>query len=512
MSPFLFMEAIMKIVTPAEMAQMDANCMAEGITALELMEEAGNACTEEILKISTDLKKVVIVCGTGNNGGDGQVIARKLTQKDYQVQVFFTGDIEKMSQESKANYALLVEQKIKITVLTQNNIKTLEEALIRTDLIIDAIFGTGLKNTMLSPFYQKIIKLMNAHQKIQKLIAIDIPSGMRGDNGKILGEAIAADETIVIQNYKTGFFLNEGPDCQGKTTVVDIGISEVSIVNEKRLIERAVLDFPTHRKKNTHKYNWGSILSIAGSKGMLGAGTLCAEAALKIGAGLVSSYIPADVYPILAGKARAELMVFPYHNNGNADEMRKKKYDVILMGPGIGRRYNFSIVLQAFLNDEKPLVIDADGLYHLKNILPILKNSLTDVVLTPHAAEFCHLADLEMDEFLEDPLYYGKKFVDDYKVTLVLKGTKTHIFTKGGEIWTNPTGNPGMATAGSGDVLAGFIAGLIPQCGYDVEEAAKTAVYYHGLAGDYYAQKYCEQTLCAGDIIKMLPYVLHDNM
>ena len=496
----------MKVVTPKEMAAMDHNAIQAGTPSLELMERAGKACTEIIKKSINKESQITILCGPGNNGGDGLVIGRLLSEDGYFVQLFLTEAEAKLSEDNRSNLNKLQEKNIAVRLLlNESDFEALNLSVTQATHIIDAIFGTGLVEKDFPENYHRIFELVNKSEK--SIIAIDIPSGLRGDIGLHIGNAIFADKTIVIQNYKTGCLMNDGPDYTGDTVLVDIGIDENSIPNEKYYTLEKDLKFPKKRKKNTHKYDYGSVVVIAGSKGMSGAGILSIEGAMKSGGGLVTCYVPHDIYIPVVARAPAEALIKTYDCNITSDDIKNDRKKVILIGLGIGRAKNYSFILEHLLEGSLPVVIDADGIHHLAVVVDSLKESKTPVVITPHFAEFSKLIDVPREDILKDPIGYGQKFAMEYQVVVVLKGYRTMVFGTNGEIWFNSTGNPGMATGGSGDVLAGMIAGIAGQ-NVDLFEAARAGVYYHGKAGDYYAEHFGQSTLTAHSIIESLKYVL----
>lgn len=496
----------MKVVTPKEMAVMDRHAIEAGTPSLELMERAGQACAEIIKENLDEKSQIIILCGPGNNGGDGLVVGRLLSEAGYIVHLFLTEAETKLSDDNLSNLKKLQEQNIAVRVLSSaSDFEDLNLNIKEATHIIDAIFGTGLVEKDFPENYHRIFDMVNQSEKT--IIAIDIPSGLRGDVGLHVGNAIFADQTIVIQTYKTGCLLNDGPDYTGDTVLVDIGIDENSIPNEKYYTQETDLKFPKKRKKNTHKYDYGSVVVIAGSKGMSGAGILSIEGALKSGGGLVTCYVPHDIYIPVVARAPAEALIKTYDCNITSDDIKNDRKKVILIGPGIGRAKNYSFILEHLLEGSLPVVIDADGIHHLAVVVDSLKESKTPVVITPHFAEFSKLIDVPREDILKDPIGYGQKFAMEYQVVVVLKGYRTMIFGTNGEIWFNSTGNPGMATGGSGDVLAGMIAGIAGQ-NVDLFEAARAGVYYHGKAGDYYAEHFGQSTLTAHSIIESLKYVL----
>lgn len=496
----------MKVVTPKEMTLMDQNTIAAGVKGLDLMEKAGSKCTEIIKMDLEKTAQVVVICGPGNNGGDGQVISRLLFEYGCGVHVFITEPEEKLTSESRINLGLLREREIPIHfIIEETELEEFELILKQATMIVDAIFGTGLTEREISDKYHRIFDIINDFSG--EIVAIDIPSGLRGDVGLTLGNGVFADKTIVIQNYKTGCLLNDGPDHTGDTMLIDIDIDENSIPNNKYYTQESDLTFPQKRKKNTHKYDYGSVVVIAGSKGMSGAGILAVEGALKSGGGLVTCYVPEDIYLPVVARSPIEALIKTYNCNITAENIEKDRKKVILIGPGIGRAKNYSFILEHLLESNLPVVIDADGLHHLANVIDSLKVSKTPVIITPHFGEFSKLINVPREKILQDPIGYGQKFATEYQVIVVLKGYRTMIFGTNGEIWFNSTGNPGMASGGSGDVLAGMIAGIAGQ-NIDLFEAAKAGVFYHGKAGDYYANAFGQSTLTARNIVECLKYVL----
>lgn len=496
----------MKVVTPSEMAAMEKDAVASGKNSIDLIEYAGKKCTEIIEMNIEKTSKVVVVCGPGNNGGDGQVISRLLFDHGYDVTVFFTVSEEKLKEEGRVNLKKLRERNIPIYFILENgDFKDFESVLKGATHIIDAIFGIGLAERQIEEKYHQIYDRVNAFTG--EIIAIDIPSGLRADVGLTLGNGIFADKTIVLQNYKTGCLLNDGPDYTGDTILIDIGIDENSIENHKYYTQEKDLVFPKKRKKNTHKFDYGSVVVIAGSKGMSGAGILAVEGALKSGGGLVTCYVPQDIYLPVVARAPIEALIKTYDCNITAENIAKDRKKVVLIGPGIGRAKNYSFILEHILESDLPVVIDADGIHHLVQVMDSLKASKTPVVITPHFGEFSRLIDVPREKILQDPIGYGQNFATEYQVVLVLKGYRTMIFGTNGEVWFNSTGNPGMATGGSGDVLAGMIAGIVGQ-NIDLFEAAKAGVFYHGKSGDHYAATFGQSTLTARSIIDSLKYVL----
>lgn len=494
----------MIVVTPKEMAALDRRTIQTGTPALELMERAGSACTEVIEEHIKKDDSVLILCGTGNNGGDGEVIARLLAEAGYHPEVFITAAreqaLEKFSPESRANYDRLGD----IPVYFTDSAEDAEGLIAGRDVIIDAVFGTGLDDRPLPESYAQLFETVNASGAT--VIAIDIPSGLSGETGQA-SMAVAADLTIPVQYIKTGELLEDGPDATGELVPVDIGITAEGLSTQRRLLTRLDINWPLPRKKNSHKYHYGTVAMVAGSKGMIGAAALASRAALRCGSGLVTNFVPEEIYQSATAMMPPEALVRPYQGIFTLQDLDETRHDVVLFGPGIGRHMDYSGLILDLLAGSVPLVIDADGLWMLKRHLDEFRQAQCPVILTPHQGEFSQLLSIELSALKKNPLGYAEDFAAKYQVTLVLKGNHTIIAAPDGRTWFNTTGNPGMATPGSGDVLAGMAAAIFAQT-KDPIEAAKAAVYYHGLSGDWYAEHYGQTTLLAGDIINSLRQVL----
>ncbi|WP_329886640.1 NAD(P)H-hydrate dehydratase [Pseudoramibacter faecis] len=499
----------MKIVTPDEMAVMDKQTIDSGIADYELMERAGTRCYEIIASELTETQKILVLCGTGNNGGDGQVIARLLHNCGYSVSVLFVGKAEHFSPNALQNYKRLTDIGAACDFYTRFDAK-IQASLDHANVIVDAVFGNGLKDRPLCEAVVALFDAINARSD-KRVYAIDMPSGLRGDTGQTVGAAIRADKTLIIQNYKTGHLLGDGSDLSGEQILVDVGILERYCDSTKFLLDARSVPELLPRKKNSHKYDYGALSVIAGSQGMLGAGLMAATAALRAGAGLVTSWVPKEVYSIAAGQMPWEIMVRPYDADSLLSRLRERRTDAYVVGPGLGRQKFHSGLIKMLIAQQKPMVIDADGLYHLLKIMDVLKmGEHAPLILTPHVGEFAKLCGTTSDAVRRDPVGLGTQFVKTCQVVLVLKGHHTSIFepdaaSAGGvRIWFNTTGNPGMATAGSGDVLAGIIGGLIPQMPTPAD-AAKLGVYLHGLAGDLAADEKTMVAMTATDVLAQLP-------
>ena len=304
--------------------------------------------------------------------------------------------------------------------------------------------------------------------------------------------------------------LEDGPDFLGEPTVLDVGISEQYTDSQKNILDEESIPKLAKRLKNSNKYDYGAVSIVAGSRGMIGAGLMSSAACLRSGAGLVTTWVPESIYEIVAAQMPWEIMVKPYTQDNVISQLKQQKATAYVIGPGIGRKMLYADLIKWLIETGKPVVIDADGLYHLTKIKSVLSEHTGPIILTPHAGEFCRLCEITKDEYKENSTQIASEFAAKYQVILVLKGYRTRIFVPRGdepaqcEIWFNTTGNPGMATAGSGDILTGIIAGLLSQTSRP-EDAAKLGVYLHGLSGDRAAEQFGECALNAMHLIDKLP-------
>lgn len=494
----------MIVLTVEEMKNLETKTMIDDkITSLELMERAGIQVFNEIVRFigyyDKEIKNIIVLAGVGNNGGDGLVAARKLVEGGYSITTVIIGNPKAMTPETKMNYDALNNITRNINIMEDLKVDEYKKLIQNNPIVIDAIFGVGL-NRDVSGIYKVAIDCLLQSQS--KVISIDIPSGIKGDNGKKLGVAVKSHKTVIIHSYKSGNLLNDAKDHHGCNVLVDIGLMNGDYYNKSLLAWENVQHLLKKRKNNTHKYHYGNVLTIGGSSGMTGAALMCAFATLRVGTGVTSIAINekyfnemTNIYP--------EIMIKSYKNINDLIDILHKK-DAIAFGPGLGRKdYNFNI-LEHLLETDIPLIIDADGIYYLKYFLkniPI-KNK---IIITPHIGEMAMLLDKTTGEIEEDPIFFVNKLTMEYGLTVVLKGTCT-IIGKGDKMFFSTFGNPGMATAGSGDVLTGIITGMVGQ-GLNNLDACLLGVYLHGNAGDIAAKNFGELPMMATDIIKELPRV-----
>ncbi|MFW6264743.1 MAG: NAD(P)H-hydrate dehydratase [Bacillota bacterium] len=509
----------MIILKPEEMRKVDQAAVEAGIPDLLLMESAGRAVAEK-LRFSeqehshddcscSENKKVLVFAGKGNNGGDGLVAARYLDIWGYDVKVILLARVEDLNESPAINYNLCKVRNIDlICIEKEKDIEKIDNYIKKAEIIIDALLGTGIKGEVKEP-YSKLIDLIN--QSSAEVLAVDIPSGIDGETGKVLGNAVWADNTVTLAAPKIGLTVFPGREYCGDIEIADIGIPDELIYEQDAshfILEKSeALYLMPPRPDNSHKGSFGKVGVIGGSNGMPGAPTLTATAALRSGAGLVKVAIPDTIENVLATNM-PELITIGLKEMGtlykveNIEKLENlmQSSDVLAVGPGMGTSDCVVKIVEKLINEfTGPLIIDADGLNAIKD-LNILKNRKEKTVLTPHPGEMASLLDCEIAEVEENRIEIARSFACEYNLYLILKGAATVIALPDGKVYINPSGNPGMATAGSGDVLTGMLSAMMAQ-GVTVEDAAILCPYLHGLAGDIAAEKIGYYSLIAGDII-----------
>jgi len=508
----------MKILNASQMKEVDRQAIEEiGIPGPVLMENAGFRITLVLRSLFPALsgEKVVIVAGKGNNGGDGLVIARHLANMGGRPLVLLLASKEEVRGDAAINLGIAAKMGIPIReILTAADWYKEKKNLFEASLIVDAIFGTGLFKPA-EGLQAKVIEDINRAKGFKA--AVDVPSGLSSDRFEIIGPAVRADLTVALAAPKICHVFPPAEEYVGDLIVAEISIPGFLLdhpdLKLEMVEERTLYPFFRKRKKDSHKGTYGHLLVIAGSAGKTGAAVMSGRAALKTGAGLVTIATPRSALPAVA-RAMMELMTDPMPETeagtiaaegiGRALELRKGK-DALLLGPGISTDPSTGRFVSALLSRVKgPMVIDADGLNILALKPKLLESIPKPAVLTPHPGEFGRLVGRTIGEVMSGRLQLAPEFASKYGVYLVLKGYRTIIVSPDGRVFVNPTGNPGMATAGTGDVLSGMIASMIIQ-EKDVLGAVLAAVYLHGLSGDIAASKVGERPLVAGDLIRFLP-------
>ncbi len=447
-----------------------------GLPSLVLMERAALQTVETMRKAGMDLSRTLIVCGSGNNGGDGFAAARLLREEGRTVEVLFAGREESLSEECRVQKNIVEKMGIKVFTDLPEKEYT---------VIIDAVFGVGLSRDITGR-YRDIIAWMN-RQKCGKA-AVDIPSGVCARTGKILGIAFHADLTVAMECVKLGCELYPGKNCAGKTTAVPIGIDTAIFGSDNDVCatyDRA--DIPRllpERKPDSHKGTYGKVLMITGSRGMAGAAYLSARAAYAVGAGLVRIYTPGDNREVLQ-QLLPEAIISCYRKYEEEELCALLDWaDIVCIGCGLGTDEDAMQILACALNHlSVPCVIDADGLNLLSGHMDLLKNMRTPVILTPHMKEMSRLTGYSVREIGERRMEILTRFTEEYPAVCVLKDSRTLVKSAGRRPFLNLAGNEAMAKAGSGDVLAGVITGLAAQ-GTEAYESAALGVFLHACGGD----------------------------
>jgi len=512
----------MKVVTAAEMREIDrATIRTYGIPGLVLMESAGMAVAAKAMELFPE-KRFLILCGGGNNGGDGLVAARGIHNSGSRAKAIILSKQDSLSPDCKAQYQLAQKTGVDIEFR-----KTVSKSDLHGSVIIDAVLGTGLSKPVGGDL-AKIFRLIN--EADVPVIAVDIASGISSDNGEVLGEAVMADHTVTFGLPKRGHFLYPGAGYTGSLQVADIGFPEKLTGSEKIKAELVSRDIAATlvppRRRNSFKGDYGHVLVIAGSRGKTGAALMTAEASLRAGSGLVTLGVPETLLDIYQSRVMEE-MTLPLADRGDGTLAAKaidailnfasQNADVIAIGPGIGVTPDTEeIVKKIVLSSAVPVVIDADGLNAVKDSTGIFSKAKSPVIITPHPGEMARLlrqksvektdkkTGISIQDIEKDRIETAISFAKKTGVYVVLKGVPTIVATPGGSAYINTTGNPGMATGGSGDVLTGIIASLAGQ-GLDSAAAAVLGVHLHGLAGDTAAAVLGEHSLIASDIISALP-------
>jgi ADP-dependent NAD(P)H-hydrate dehydratase / NAD(P)H-hydrate epimerase len=452
---------MISILTAEQIRAWDAYTIAnEPISGEGLMERASNAFVNWFVTKFDAKEKIGIVCGKGNNGGDGIVIGRLLSERKYNVRT------------------LKAEDNLDLSSFT---------------VIIDAIFGSGLSR----PADSEAIRVINQSKAIK--VSVDVPSGLRMD-AHSEGDIVKADYTITFQMPKLAFMFPENADYVGEWKVVDIGLSPSFKTDSKMFYIDEVHSLIHPRKKFSHKGDYGRALLIAGSFGKMGACVLASRAALRSGAGLLTVHVPKCGYTIIQSSVPEAMASVDTHEDYFSD-VDTSNYDVIGIGPGIGVTASTVSGLRKALQPDKPMVIDADALNILSGSRELMHLIPEGSILTPHPGEFRRLVGDWKNDF--ERLELQKSLSAQTKCVVILKGAHTSIASPNGEVYFNSTGNPGMAKGGSGDVLTGVLTGLLSQK-YPALEAAIIGVYIHGLAGDLAAGKLGQNALLAGDLVEFL--------
>jgi hydroxyethylthiazole kinase-like uncharacterized protein yjeF len=514
----------MKILTAGQMQRIDRLTTEHyGVPSLILMENAGRSFVEFLVERFSPLEehRIVILCGRGNNGGDGMVVARLLREKGCRPRVLLLADPKGLRGDAAINWERLAASGTPEVVEDSAAWQRLKSGLADATLVVDALFGTGLTKPV-EGFLAEVIRDINAAFPSARVVAVDLPSGVSADTGELIGECVRADASVTFTVPKVAHVFPPACERVGEWVVKAIGTPAEALQSDPELqlnlTSREDLAWLTARRKpDAHKGIFGHVLILAGSIGKTGAAAMAAKAALRAGAGLVTVGTAKSALPIIASLGM-EFMTEPLPETeagtvslralegGRLDRLVEGK-SVLAVGPGIGTVPETAELVRTVVSKyDAPVVLDADGLSAFAGCVGSLRAGGRTRVLTPHPGEMARLTGQTTAEILARRVETAREFATRHQVTLVLKGFRTLTAAPDGQVWVNPTGNPGMASGGTGDVLTGMIAGLLAQYPTrPVTEVVAAAAYLHGLAGDLAASELGQISLIAGDLLDALP-------
>jgi hydroxyethylthiazole kinase-like uncharacterized protein yjeF len=500
----------MKVSKVVEMRTLDRTAIEQfGISEELLMENAGEAAYFVLLdKIGIKGRKFLVFCGIGNNGGDGFVVARKIHSNGGVVKIFIIGDPGKFKGAAKLNFEIVSRLPIEIRPIDSRD--TIKTDVYYCDVIVDAIFGTGLTRDV-EGLYRDVIELINTSHKT--VLSLDIPSGVNGDTGKVMGAAVKADYTVTFGLPKIGNMLFPGYELCGKLYVSHISFPpEMYDADSLKIAINYPAELP-HRDISGHKGDFGDVLFIAGAANYFGAPYFAAASFMKAGGGYSRLAAPTSITPFIANKA-SELVFAPQKETASGSialETKRallelsEKVDMVVLGPGLSlNEETQQLVRELAQGIEKPLLIDGDGITALCRDMSIIKARKAETILTPHLGEMSRITKMSIREIDDQPIDILQRTAKELNAIIVLKGSHSLIGYPDERVFINMSGNSGMATAGSGDVLTGTIAAMVG-LGLSIQEAVKKGVFMHGLAGDLAAADKGEDGITAQDILEYLP-------
>ncbi len=512
----------MFVVDAHQMREMDRFTMDTlGIPGMILMEHAGRAVADEI-RLKGSFRHAVVLCGHGNNGGDGMVIARYLHQRSCAVTVFLLGDPKKMSPDSRFHMGLAQKQGVKI-VIFNGDWQPVSLAMNDADIIVDAMLGTGATGHLREPV-KTAVNLLNQSRSVSGkksvVVAVDIPTGIDANNGQQMDTAVRADLTVTFAFPRWGHYLYPGKDYAGELRVKDIGIPDEAVrkagCNTRILTPDEVAEVIPKRNRHSHKGTYGHVLLVSGSHEMRGAPVLAGKAALLSGAGMVTMAVPSSILPQVSSQVTEAIMWAWPEQEGRFQNLplteipqwddKKERYSCMAVGPGTGSwQHGEEWIDQILSHVSCPLIIDADALNLAARNPDILHHRQGTVVITPHPGEMARLTGLSVAEVESSRPQVARTFAERYGVYVVLKGTHTIIAAPDGRMILNMTGSPSMSKGGSGDVLTGIISSFIAQISKndeaDLLETIAAAVHIHGLTGEI-CGKQSEYSTLASDMIR----------
>jgi len=511
----------MLVLTASEMARLDRQTIEEiGIPGVVLMENASRGAADFFLRMFPDLikRRIAVVAGAGNNAGDGFVLARIFHSRGAAVRVVCLRSPDRLQGDALTNFRILEKMNIPVVVWDEGrDFNSQWQWVAQSEAVIDAILGTGLKSEV-QGLYRQVIEAMN--RLTVPVLAVDVPSGLDASTGKPLGAAVRAQATATFAFLKVGHVVDPGEDYVGKLHVVDIGIppglAEANGVRRFFLDKGHASQWLQPRPAATHKGTAGHVAVLSGSVGKTGAATLICQGAARVGAGLVTLFIPASLNPILEVKL-TEAMTYPIAETAEQTPSSAAAPEilgflegkqVLAMGPGISLHpESQELVAALLLQTACPMVLDADALTALANRIELLQKVSAPLILTPHPGEMARLIQCSNLEVQENRLEIAAKFSEKHGVTLVLKGHRTLIAAPDGRLAINSSGNPAMAGGGMGDALTGMIAGFLGQ-GFEPFQAACLGVFIHGDAADGCIRGVASRGLLASDLLERVPHAI----
>lgn len=488
----------MLLATSAQVKQLDQIASCEcSIPEEKLMENAASALAEEIYKDFGKEQTFLILCGRGKNGGDGFLTAKNLLKKGCSVSVFAADPPEQFNPLTLRAYEIAKDAGVPVRFeLTPPD---------KSAVVVDALLGIGIAGEPKGSIKETIDAIQEWKNVV---VSIDIPSGVDADNGRAVGSHIKAKKTYSLAIDKVGLNVYPGAAIAGEKVVLDIGIPKEAYTRlnySYRLISKEIARMLLPKRADfSHKGTFGKVGIVGGSIGMAGSVTLAAQAALRAGAGMCYLFVPDDIYDTVCIKLNETIV-------RKDSELEKYLGDLDAIAVGMGHAQNprvkhiMKLIMQKFT---KPLLVDGDGLNFLAANEAMLTKAACPMIFTPHEMEFSRLSKMELSDVIQNKIYFSTKYAKEKCVTMVLKGPKTIVASPAGDVRINTTGNNGMATAGSGDVLSGIIAGLLAQ-GLSPYDAASLGVYLHGAGGDIYAEENSKYSLTASDLIASLPKAFH---
>jgi hydroxyethylthiazole kinase-like uncharacterized protein yjeF len=500
----------MKICSVEEMREMDRRAVEQyGIIEALLMENAALAtCSVIAREIGIAGKRFSVLCGMGNNGGDGFAVARKLHSNGGNVSVYLLGDPGRLTGAAKLNYEII--SKMPFTVQPLVSAQSVRMKLLHSDAIVDAIFGTGLARNV-EGLYRDVIESINTAGKA--VVSVDIPSGVNGNTGTIMGTAVNADFTVTFGLPKRGMILYPGCERCGPLYVTHISFPPALYDSDEVAVAFNDPQALPPRARTGHKKDFGEVLFIAGAANYFGAPCFSAMSFLKAGGGYSRLAAPASITPFIAVRG-GEIVFMPQKETQAGSIARANRndlldlagrMDMVVIGPGLSLDDETQHLVRELTEEIKnPVIIDGDGITAVCHDLSVVKGRSAPTVLTPHPGEMARITKRSVTEIEADPIRVLQETAKELNAIIVLKGAHSLVGFPDGRVFVNMSGNPGMATAGSGDVLTGTIAAMYG-LGLPVEEAVRTGVFVHGMSGDLAAEAIGEDGMTAGDILEYLP-------